>query len=81
MAKISARGATKLAEYRRTFHTTDGRALTSVIVLCSDGRILRRLIHSDGTPDGYTVAATIKVEDKLRVFNRYASRRGYPVAA
>jgi hypothetical protein len=44
MAKISARGATKIAEYRSS---------SGVLVVCSDGRVLRRYVGA--YPTGYSV--------------------------
>lgn len=41
MAKISARGAVKLAEASRELTTEDGTVVRYHYVLCSDGRVLR----------------------------------------
>ncbi len=50
MAKISANGATKVAEVRATNPRTNSE---TVYVFCSDGRVLSRMAGSIGT--GYTV--------------------------
>ncbi len=50
MAKISANGATKVAEVRAKNPATGS---LTVYVLCSDGRVLSRMAGDSGT--GYTV--------------------------
>ncbi len=50
MAKISARGATVIAQVKRTFTIEDGTVVTQHRVLCSDGRILERTNYRE--PDG-----------------------------
>jgi hypothetical protein len=86
MAKISANGATKLAERRRPGNPSSGEPLArpvTVTVLCSDGRVLSRLIFSDGTSSGYHVAARIRNARAksqialLDVFHAYCDRRNY----
>lgn len=78
MAKISANGATKLAERARLEY-----GVKVVAVLCSDGRILTRLIHTDGTSDGYKVAVRIRNARQkgttalLDIFHAYCDRRNY----
>ena len=57
MAKISARGATKLAEVRVT---TEGTDTETVFVICSDGRVLRRWVGLSG----YSVYGRIKDPSK-----------------
>ncbi len=44
MAKISARGATKIAEFRSSY---------TVYAICSDGRVLQR--YTGAYPTGYSV--------------------------
>jgi len=51
MAKISARGATAVAQVKRTHTLHDGTVVISHRALCSDGRILERSSYS--TPDGW----------------------------
>lgn len=83
MAKISANGATKLAERRRVFTRSDGCTMVDVAVLCSDGRILTRAIHFDGTSDSYVVAARARDARQksqtalLDIFHSYCDRRKY----
>jgi hypothetical protein len=88
MAKISANGAHKIAEARRTRESgITGNLLEDVLVLTSDGRLLTRLVwpnnpsHSRST--GYTVAARAKKGVTLdrAWFARYCERRGYEVTA
>ena len=84
MAKISARGAYKLAEARRTRPATfgpdymPGSEVTDVFVLCSDGRILYRTIYSGrGGTSAYRLIAKVRKEagDKRGVFERFCARR------
>jgi hypothetical protein len=47
MAKISARGATAVAQVKRTFTLEGGTVVTQHQVLCSDGRVLGRANYRD----------------------------------
>lgn len=77
MAKISARGATKVETIKSTIsfpHPDDESVpllITYTHTLCSDGRILRK----NGT-DGYRKVAQIKshVPDPLATFRAYVKR-------
>jgi hypothetical protein len=65
MAKISARGATAIARYKK------GEA---TIVVCSDGRILVKYLKGDG----YKVLAKVKAgADIAGVGGRLAAKLGY----
>lgn len=78
MAKISANGATKVAEVRVT-NAVEDEVFESVYVLCSDGRILRRI-------PGLTGFVLVTKMGKGITLNRTAlvdllRSRGYEVAA
>lgn len=81
MAKISARGARKLAEASKSLDT----GAKVVLVLASDGRILYRIRYSKGESSGFSIYSKIKdarnkTEAELReVFQRIADRRGYTI--
>lgn len=70
MAKISVSGATKVAE-RRVEHES-GTAL--VYVLCSDRRILRRLVFTDGRSDGYKLVGKVKADPTPELLDRLVER-------
>lgn len=53
MAKISARGATEFAR----INYSNGIGHTGILVLRSDGKVLRRLTGS--TPTGYTIIGSL----------------------
>lgn len=65
MAKISARGAKKVAEVKMRVDLPGGTTSTTHKALCSDGRILRRIAwkYGDGRPNystGYQRIGTLK---------------------
>lgn len=61
MAKISARGAREVARAEKV--REDGTR--DILVYCSDGRILRQMVFSDGHRTGYRVAASKKSYDEF----------------
>lgn len=81
MAKISARGATKVAEAH--FDFTDSTSVVRYFyVLRSDGVILKATSWPnaatayDRKRTGYSIAAKVKpVNDKLDVFTKFVNRR------
>jgi hypothetical protein len=74
MAKISARGATKVAEVRAEMPNGTYQV---VFVMCSDGRILRRFT-GDTTGSGYGVSTRVgKARATKATLQAYVSRLGY----
>jgi len=75
MAKISARGATKVAEIRA--RRKDG-TYEVVLVMCSDGRILRRYV-GDTTGGGYGLLTKVKRRENINraALVKYAEAIGY----
>lgn len=72
MAKISARGATKIESLKSTFHFKGNDSPTTVThTLCSDGRVLRK--HENL---GYRVVAKVSraSADPVRAFRAYVAR-------
>ena len=93
MAKISARGARKVAVARR-MRPSDGYDIEDVIVLCSDGRVLSRwksvgYPHGGEIGSGYRVLGTIHerkyvaVEDmkafRMKAFRAYCDKHNYVI--
>lgn len=75
MAKISAHGATKVAEIRTTAATTKGEA---VWVLCSDRRVLRRFVGLSGLElVGKCKVLPTRADEAERLLTRIALSRGY----
>lgn len=72
MAKISARGATKLGTW-----TKGGASL----VLCSDGRILGKWTAGAGYSLVAKVSRNATVFEMLEAAGRYAALRGYVPAS
>lgn len=60
MAKINARGAKEIARAERIVN-----GIRDILVYCSDGRILRQTVFSDGHRTGYKVAAKNKTYDEF----------------
>lgn len=69
MAKISARGAYKVAETQ--VKTED---VEVVIVLCSDRRLLKRYRHNDGYSTGFTVMGKWHGELNQAALDAWATR-------
>jgi hypothetical protein len=80
MAKISARGATKVADIRTIL---DGYPNVCRWVLCSDGRVLRQTIYGGNERGTLTVFGKLKSGTALTeaTLIRIAKRRGFEVVA
>jgi hypothetical protein len=85
MAKISANGAHKVSEYRKTGPSEySANTVDHVLVACSDGRILLRSTfhfnYGHTSRGGFTVQARIKkaeLANLTEIADRYADRRGF----
>jgi hypothetical protein len=85
MAKISARGATKVAQANRQWTDEDGWTHKIRLALRSDGKVLRA--HDLKSPDsgywnrgGYSITGTLSAKDgrtPLARFERYVTQRGF----
>lgn len=84
MAKISAYGATKVAQANLRRVAESGTVYDVIVVLTSDGRLLRRV---KGLGDGYTLIGRLKPgrTADAATFRRIVERRyvahGYKVLA
>lgn len=83
MAKISARGATKICSVEFEQVTADGDKIRQRMTVCSDGRVLKQARLWDGSLSGHTLAGKLKNEANRNRdwLVRYMARRGWTEVA